>query len=483
MTWRWTPSEFRALWPEFLEPSWNAWNNLEDVVVGLEPDDPNLVRKITARTVLPVEPVSEVWALVGRGGGKSRWVAREAVYFATGRDYDLAPGERVYVGVFAPDRKQARVTFNYIVGLLHAVPALERVIVNDTRESVDLDNGVTIEVITASKAAPRGRAYALAIVEEAAFLPTGDSAEPDRELIRALRPALARVPGSLLVVVSSPYARRGELYRTWKKHYGKDSPNVLVVQADTLTMNPGFDAREIERAYEDDPASAAAEYGAQFRSDVESFVSREAVEACVIPDRLELPAAQAVQYEAFVDPSGGSADSFTLAVGHHEERDGQPVAVVDLVRERRPPFSPEQVVSEFSEVLKTYRLTRVTGDRYAGEWPRESFRRHGVTYELAPKPKSDLYRDCLAIINSGRVELLDHPRLIAQLVGLERRTARGGRDSIDHAPGQHDDLANVVAGLAVGLASAQRRGPSMFNCFTGEPIAADDSRWTYAGVN
>jgi hypothetical protein len=33
-------------------------------------------------------------------------------------------------------------------------------------------------------------------------------------------------------------------------------------------------------------------------------------------------------------------------------------------------------------------------------------------------------------------------------VGLERRTARGGRDSIDHAAGAHDDLANVVAGLA-----------------------------------
>jgi hypothetical protein len=32
------------------------------------------------------------------------------------------------------------------------------------------------------------------------------------------------------------------------------------------------------------------------------------------------------------------------------------------------------------------------------------------------------------------------------MVGLERRTARGGRDSIDHAPGAHDDLANAVAG-------------------------------------
>jgi hypothetical protein len=41
-------------------------------------------------------------------------------------------------------------------------------------------------------------------------------------------------------------------------------------------------------------------------------------------------------------------------------------------------------------------------------------------------------------------------------VGLEWRTARGGRDSIDHAPGAHDDLANAVAGLA----AAAKRGTS-----------------------
>ena len=32
---------------------------------------------------------------------------------------------------------------------------------------------------------------------------------------------------------------------------------------------------------------------------------------------------------------------------------------------------------------------------------------------------------------------------------LERRTARGGRDSIDHGPGAHDDIANAVAGALV----------------------------------
>jgi hypothetical protein len=103
-------------------------------------------------------------------------------------------------------------------------------------------------------------------------------------------------------------------------------------------------------------------------------------------------------------------------------------------------------------------ITRIQGDRYAGEWPRERFRALGIHYDPCEKPKSQLYVDLLPLLNAGRAELLDHARLAAQLCGLERRTARGGRDSIDHAPGGHDDIANCVAGaLTLAAASGARR--------------------------
>jgi hypothetical protein len=70
-----------------------------------------------------------------------------------------------------------------------------------------------------------------------------------------------------------------------------------------------------------------------------------------------------------------------------------------------------------------------------------------VSYEAAAKPKSDLYSSLLPAINSGKIDLLDEPRSISQLCSLERRTARGGRDSIDHPPGGHDDVCNAVAGV------------------------------------
>ena len=79
--------------------------------------------------------------------------------------------------------------------------------------------------------------------------------------------------------------------------------------------------------------------------------------------------------------------------------------------------------------------------------------------------KGDLYLDLLAAINSRRVALLDNARLISQLVGLERRAARSGRDSIDHAPGAKDDVVNAVAGLCVAAINKYPNYDSEYRAF------------------
>ena len=227
-----TPRAFMDSFDEFRAPSWDAW------------------RAILARLT---SDVREFYAVAGRGSGKSRIVALLAVCFAA-HEYRRAPGEQIFIGVFAPDRKQSAVTFKYITGLMRSVPELAALIANETRESLELSTGVVIEVITASASAPRGRGYALVIVEEAAFLDADEfSAEPDVELIRAVRPALARIPGSLLAVIGSPWRRRGVLFEAWRSG---DADDRVVVAADTLTLNPTFRQREVERAFEVDPVAA-----------------------------------------------------------------------------------------------------------------------------------------------------------------------------------------------------------------------------------
>ncbi len=193
---------------------------------------------------------------------------------------------------------------------------------------------------------------------------------------------MATVPDSLLLSISSPYARRGVLWQTYERHFGKETTEMLVWQATSRNMNPTLSQSLIDRALEEDESKARAEYLAEFRRDVEGFVDREAVEAVTIPGRRELPPVHNVIYSAFVDPAGGGGpDSMTMAVAHRLEGDEelQPI-VLDVVREVRPPFSPTQVVKEFAQVLKQYSVNEISGDRYAGMWPREQFQNEGVEY-------------------------------------------------------------------------------------------------------
>ena len=429
--------------------SWRAWEAFLAALFGLPMTDEEaeIYRRHTGRTTLPAGPAREAWVVAGVRAGKSLIAALTATYLACFRDYSpyLAPGERARVMVLAGDREQAGVILGYVRAFFE-IQLLRQLVANETRESIELSNRVVITIQTASFRRVRGYTCAAVICDEVAFWPTDEGgANPDAEIIKALRPRMTTIPGALLLCISSPYARKGSLWDAYHKHHGKDGP-VLVWQAPTQAMNPSVDAQVIADAYAADEAAAAAEYGAEFRRDIESFVSREAVDDVVVLGRHELPPARGVEYVAFVDPSGGTQDSMTLAIAH-QQQDGR--VILDAVRERKPPFKPSEVVAEFAVTLKAYGCDRVTGDRYGGEWPPEQFRECGISYEPADKAKSDLYRELLPLVNNGQLELLDHPRLIAQLCSLERRTARGGRDSIDHPPNGRDDVGNAAAGAIV----------------------------------
>ena len=134
----------------------------------------------------------------------------------------------------------------------------------------------------------------------------------------------------------------------------------------------------------------------------------------------------------------------TLGIAHFEHDQ----VVLDCIREITPPFAPDAVVEDFAATLKSYGLHSVTGDRYGGLWPQERFQKHGIEYIVSDLTRSDLYRELLPLLNSRSVTLLDHQRLVTQLCSLERRTARGGKDSIDHGPHAHDDVINSAAGRA-----------------------------------
>jgi hypothetical protein len=183
-----------------------------------------------------------------------------------------------------------------------------------------------------------------AVLDEVCYWRSEDAANPDHEIVTALRPAMVTVPGALLVAISSPYARRGIAWDMFKRHHGpQGDPAILTWQAASRVMNATIPEGIVAEALEQDESAARAEWLAEWRRDVEAFVSREVLDSCVVPGREGLPpCGDQFAYHGFVDPSGGSQDAMTLAIAHAEERDGQVVAVLDHVSERRRRSRPRR---------------------------------------------------------------------------------------------------------------------------------------------
>jgi hypothetical protein len=422
---------------------------------ALTDEERPIFAKLTGRAREPGERVDELWCVIGRRGGKSRAIAALLVYLATMVDYrdQLVSGERGVVLCLARVQEQAQLVLEYVAGIIDNAPILAKLVIRPAADSLTLSNhGAKIEIAVraASFRNVRGLTCVAAVADELAFWQAEDgSANPDTEILRAVRPSLLTTQGPL-IAISSPYARRGELWTTFQRHYGaQGDPRILVAHAASREMNPTLRQADIDREMERDPAAGLAEYGAEFRTDISAFVPREIIDGCVAPGVFELRPAAGVSYLGFVDPSGGASDAMALAIAH---RLGD-MFILDAAREIPAPFNPDAATTEFSTLLKAYGVAKVIGDRYAGEWVREPFRRHGIEYLVSEAPKSDIYRDALHLLIAGRARLLDNKRLINQLCSLERRTARGGRELIDHPqhPGAHDDLANAVCGAFVML--------------------------------
>jgi hypothetical protein len=328
----------KLLGPFFAGPSWGTWRT---VIKAMFAERMSAAEIETFRSVAerdpPAKPVSESVFIIGRGGGKDSVATLIATNIAVNfYPRKLRPGEKAVVMLLAVDRPQAGVAFNYIKGYFEEVPALARLVRHVGDDSIELRNRVVIEVHTNSYRSVRGRSLLCVICDEVSFWRSEESASPDVETAGAVQPGLARIPGSMLILISTAHKRSGLLYQRYKDHYGKNDADVLVVRGGTLTFNPTFDAKIIERQIASDPQLYRAEYLSEWRDDLATFITRDLIESAVDTGVQVRPWRSGVSYFAFVDPAHGRGDSFTCAIAH---REGDNV-MLDLVYERKAPFNP-----------------------------------------------------------------------------------------------------------------------------------------------
>src|SRR5215471_7783234 len=313
-------SDLNLLGTALAGDSWAAWRTLLVASMGesLTEDERATFRALTGRDREPLQRVDQFAAVIGRRGGKSRAMATLACYLAGLCDHSdaLVPGERGVLLCVALDQRVAKIILDYAEASFERSPILKQLIVNRTADALELANGITLEVRPASFRKLRGPTYIAVVADELAFWYVDTAyANPDVEILNAVEPGLATTGGPL-ILASSPHARRGVLWDMFKRHYGADGdPLTLVAHGASRVFNPSLPQHVIDRALEKDRARASAEYLAEFRVDIEGFVSLEVVEGCV-GGYVELGPRSDTKYRAFVDPSGGSEDSMTLALAY-----------------------------------------------------------------------------------------------------------------------------------------------------------------------
>jgi hypothetical protein len=444
----------------FTAPAWNnvRWLPIIKAAFGEQLSIAELVafKEVAGGRDPPNHKVSELVACVGRGGGKDSIASFLAAFIAITFDpakANLRLGEDVYVLCLAVDKEQAGIAFNMTKAFFETIPVLKAMVKHIGQDSIDLNNRVTIKITTNDFRSIRGRGILCAIFDESAFWRTGtttdDAANPDIEVYAACSPGLARVPGSMLIMISSVYRRTGMLYDSWQRNYGTDNQDTLAVLGTTTQFNPGFSQATIDRELLKDRPRASAEYNSKWRDEVEDgLIKREQVMKCVDVGVTERPPKRGNDYVALFDAATGSGkDSAAVCIGHIEA--GTERVMIDAIRERKPPYSPEQIAKEFSALIRSYNISNVLADHFGGAAIAEQFLKWNVTIDHQPgaPPKSEMYLAGIQTFNSARAGMLDDDVGIDQICSLVRKNQSGGRPLIDAEKGGHDDRANVVCGV------------------------------------
>jgi hypothetical protein len=439
-----------------LADTWSTWFAVLKAAFGvaLSRQERGAFEAVAGGRSPPRARVRELIAVAGRRSGKSRVSAAVVAYIATCVDHSakLSPGEPGVVLALAASRAQAGVVFSYVRAFLESSPILRRQIETMSAEEIKLKGNIAIAVHANSFRTVRGRTLIASIFDEASFWRDETSANPDIETYRAVLPSMASTAG-MLICISSPYRRTGLIFSKYRDSFGKNDARVLVVQGSSTVFNPTLDESVIAMARADDPQAALAEWDAQFRTDIGAFLDDQSIDAAIGHGRpLELPPHADVRYFCFVDMGGGRHDASVIAIVHIEGEGEQRRYVADVARGRHG--DPQAATAEFVELAKQYHCSTIVGDNYGADWAANAFREAGCEYRRSKLVRSELYLEGLPLFTRGLIDLPDHARLIRELRLLERRTARSGRDTVDHGVGGSDDHANALFGALHLAASA-----------------------------
>jgi hypothetical protein len=379
--------------------------------------------------------VGELLLVIGRRGSKSllaaicaaRMIYELLLLVDPQEHFNIVPGKRLTIGVFAGQEEQAKaLLFRDIAGLIMHAPILEqfvaartsgRLLLYSPRQFLEEPNrhpdDAVLEIVAreSTPLAGRGPASPMLLFDEMAHMVAAGANRSAAEIFAAATPALAQFRNfSMLVEVSSPGPKTGQFYDNVQYALKRDatgsavSPTSFVFQLPSWdlyedyqrTRDPNFlthqDGRafpridqphltrgdpELRQRLAQDPRGFNAEFNAQWITVENAFLDEAHVLRVFAPiarGPLVMRGAGSLgfHYVLHVDPARRGAN-FAAVVAHLEYLNGAdqlPHLLVDLIRVWRPAdylageIDQYAVVDALLEIIEAFRVSTATVDQY-----------------------------------------------------------------------------------------------------------------------
>ena len=437
--------------------------------LALSPREMEIYRRGTGRESYHAREHREATMVGGRQSGKTTKLAAPIACFEAFRGHGLVSGQEAYVMLLAPTIAQARIAFRSIRNYLRGSRILSKRIVKTTKDEIILDNGIIIGCYASSYDGVRGRIIVAAICDEMAFWPHDETAaNPEDEVIAALRPGMITVKNAKLVKISTPFAKQDLLWTEFQRRAELGFP---VWQLPSHEMNPKISLSDLEREQRrGEEKHHLREYLAEFVDSVSGWTTPEILDPCIARGRRELPPVRDGFYLAALDPASRHND-FALAILHRSS-DGKIIEdrVARWTGTKTAALAFRAVLAEIKSILDDYGINSAVGDQFCSDVIRQDLLELGVSYEICtfgPQTRAMIFMNLKHLLVQGKIELLEDPEQLRQLRNLrEERTDRGQID-VRPSGGMKDDLAVAIALAASELTKRPSR-PLPFLTPTGE---------------
>jgi len=407
---------------------------------------------------------NEAWMIVGRRGGKTdRFASTIVAYEACfgGHEQYITRGQKAYCFQIAQDLRNAAMSLHFIFATIEGSPAGRELLDGPPiRDEIRLKNNLIIKCIPCTLKASRGFANPVAVLDEVGvWYQESDSANPDYEIYRGVRPGQLQFPNRLIVGISSPYNKQGLLFTNYEagtegvnapQYLKRQFRNMVIIHSPTASMqNPFVSRGSLEEERDRDPKAFERECLAIFQDSISGFLSSSLLrEATMIGVFEREPQPQLFTYVAAIDPAFRH-DAFAFSIFHLDE-DG--FVIQDVVRrykaDTRGPLNPDAVLKDIAPLLSAYQIVTIYSDQYHLESLQQLALRLGFIIEGVPfkaSNKAMIYGSLQQLLNQRRIKLLDNSELLKELRQLEKKLTSGGVVQISAPNGQYDDLATVTA--------------------------------------